>query len=882
MKRTIVYLLFILLFSVGVSLAEDTTLPAPHPADVTPDPWPKVSQVGGATYTIYQPQLDSWDGYLFKGQSAVSVQPAGEAEPIFGVLQFSAKTIIDRVSRTVYLNDLTILKITMPSAPAGTAAYQKAFMAIVPAQGSTMSLDRLEAMLAIDDAEALARKVPVRNEPPKFIFSQNPAVLIPIDGEPSWQPVQGTSLQRAVNTRALVFLDDATGMFYIRLLDGYVTATSLAGPWTVAMNVPTSVYGIAKQLNQQRVVDMMEGQPDQKTGKKPSLMGDLPRVVVATTPTELVVTTGRPEWVPITGTRLLYVDNTTGNVFKHLDDQQAYILVAGRWFRAPDLTGPWQYVAGKDLPPDFALIPDDSPKENVKASVPKTTQAQEAAIAATIPQTATVDRSKATFTPQYNGTPELRAIEGTTLMYVANSPFPVIMVAANEWYAVKDGIWFTASSAQGPWFVATSIPAVIYSIPPSSPLNYVTYVKIYDVSPRYVVVGYTPGYMGTIVTADGTVVYGTGYAYSPYIYSSVWYPYPVTYGYAASITYTPWTGWAIGFGFGWGWGVWGGYACAPAPYWGAMPYARYSGIYYGGVYPRTGVAVWGSSGWAVTTSNVYTRYATTAVVTRTSGGYNAWTGQSWSNRVGASYNSTTGRISAGQRASVSNVYSGNYASGQRGATYNPNTGVSARGGSVTRGNVNTGAQNTVRYGQATGPGGRSVSGVKSGNNVYAGKDGNAYRYDSQTGTAQRYSNGSWSNVDKTGAAAGAGTRQTTTQSLQAQQAARQKGDSRSAASSWGSSNWGGGFNRSASGSAAARSPAGSGAAARTSGGGGAAPKASGGGGGFSGGGSRNWSGGGSSFGGGSKSWGGGDFGGGRSFGGGGGGFSGGGGGGGRR
>ena len=84
-------------------------------------------------------------------------------------------------------------------------------------------------------------------------------------------------------------------------------------------------------------------------------------------------------------------------------------------------------------------------------------------------------------------------------------------------------MWFTASSAQGPWVVATSIPAAIYSIPPSSPLYYVTYVKIYDVTPQYVAVGYTPGYMGTVVTTDGVVVYGTGYNYVPYIGTTVWY-----------------------------------------------------------------------------------------------------------------------------------------------------------------------------------------------------------------------------------------------------------------------------------------------------------------------------------------------------------------------
>ena len=80
------------------------------------------------------------------------------------------------------------------------------------------------------------------------------------------------------------------------------------------------------------------------------------------------------------------------------------------------------------------------------------------------------------------------------------------MVSQYQWFSVRNGIWFTASSVNGPWSVATSIPAAIYSIPPSSPLYYVTYVKIYEVTPQSVVVGYTPGYMGTITTAENIVV----------------------------------------------------------------------------------------------------------------------------------------------------------------------------------------------------------------------------------------------------------------------------------------------------------------------------------------------------------------------------------------
>jgi hypothetical protein len=60
-----------------------------------------------------------------------------------------------------------------------------------------------------------------------------------------------------------------------------------------------------------------------------------------------------------------------------------------------------------------------------------------------------------------------------------------------------------------------------------------------------VTVGYTYGYMGTVVSADGVVVYGTGYYYTPYIGPTAWVPVPVTYGYASGqrgATYNPNTG----------------------------------------------------------------------------------------------------------------------------------------------------------------------------------------------------------------------------------------------------------------------------------------------------------------------------------------------------
>jgi hypothetical protein len=851
MMRPLRVLAAVLPFAVAIAAAaQQPAAPAPQPpaSQVTPDPWPKTAKLGGTTYSLYAPQLDSWDYYHYASHAAISILPAGAKEPTFGVVWIEAKSLVDRQQRSVELVGLKVAKVNFPSAPAEAARYEKDIQTLLTGKTATVPLARLQADLAIAGAEQKARAVPVKNTPPTFVFEQSPAVLVLIDGDPVWTPVPGTTFQRVLNTRAFL-ASDPLGNLYLHVLDGFVTSLSLNGPWTISVMPPPGLDAAAQSLAKQGTVDLLRGQKNPKTGRYALLEGGAPGIVVATQPTELIVTQGPPDWTPVTGTQLLYVSNTTGNIFKDLKDQMTYVLVTGRWFRSLGFQGPWSYVKGKDLPIDFAMIPDDSPKENVKASVPGTPQAAEAIISNEIPQTAVVYRTKVTFTPTVTGSPEVKPIEDTSLSYVVNSPTPIIEVSPQDWYACSGGVWFSASSLVGPWAVAAYVPATIYSIPPSSPLYYVTYVRVYEATPTTVIVGYTPGYMGTVVASDGVVVYGTGYAYAPYIGTTVWYPPPVTYGYAAAATWTPWTGWAMGFGFGLAVGAaaWGG-CWGAVPYWGAMPYAYgawgaygaygYHGVAYGAY---GGAAAWGPGGWAATTGNMYHQYGATSAVTRSSAGYNAWTGNAWSSHVGTSYNSVTGRMSAGQQASVANAYTGNYGYGSRGATYNPSTGVSAEGGRATVGNAYTGQQASFGHASVSGPGGQSAHVQSVNGNYYAEKDGNVYK-DTGNGFQKYNSNGSWSNVSDN----------RTTQSLSNQAASRMAADQRASASSWGG---GGGWN--------------DGSWSRGSGGGGGGGGGShswgggswGGGGSHSWGGGGGWGGGGRSFGGGGRSFGGGGFGG---------------------
>ncbi|MFO1313353.1 MAG: autotransporter [Burkholderiales bacterium] len=756
--------------SAGNAWAQAPAAPASNAAASSAQPaggdrWPKSAELSGATYTMFQPQLDSWDGSTMAAHAAVTVQAPGSQQPVFGVLNMTASTRVDKLARTVYLTDLKVADAKFPSAASWASSYRDAFQSLLTKAPLTIALDRVEAALAVLKAQDKSSSVPVRNPVPQFVFSSKPAVLVTIDGDPVWRPVAGTSYERVLNTRPLVIRDGST--VYFHLFDGFMKAPGLAGPWTVAASVPSGISKAATDLGASGAVDLMEGPADEKTGKTPSLTPGAPDVIVATKPTELIVTDGAPDYVGLSGSgSLLYVKNTDANVFVDMDSQLNYVLVSGRWFSAKALTGPWSSVAAKDLPAGFSRIPDDSPKENVKASIPGTRQAQESLIASQIPQMAQVDRQKAAFTPQIAGSPDIRPVDGTQLKYVFNAATPLIQTTDGMWYAVDKAVWFMAPALNGPWQVATAIPPPIYAIPPSSPLYYVTYVKVYDVSPTTVTFGYLPGYMGTYVS-DGTLVYGTGYQYTPYVGSNVWYGPPVTYGYAANAAWTPWTGWGFGFGMGWAYGAaWG----AGAWGWGAAPYW---GPYAGAAWGAAGAyGAWGPGAWAATSGNTYHQWGNTTAVSRSSAGYNAWTGNAWSGQTAHSYNSQTGQISAGQRGTVGNVYTGNYASGTRGATYNPTTGVSASGARGEVGNAYTGQSTNVSHANVSGPGGNDMKTATVGNDHYADVNGNVYK-NTGDGWQKHDSNGGWSSAGDEA------------RSMQSDAQARDMGEQRASASSYG-------------------------------------------------------------------------------------------------
>jgi hypothetical protein len=714
------------------SQAPDSFAPGPAPGAVTeapaasapvppdPDPWPRQLQLSNAMLTVYQPQVESWQGNQLAFRAAVAAKAQGANAETFGVIWGSARTEVDRVARRVTLEDLRLTRSNFPTLPDNGAAYLSEMQQQFQGAARTIALDRLEASLAAS-ATMASGGVPVQNDPPQILVSNSPALLVPIDGPPVLRSVPNTLFERVINTRVLLLRDPGGGTYYLHVYDGWLSASTVEGPWSQTIAAPSGLDDVSHQLAESGQVDLLDGG---NASPKPTLANGVPTIYVSHVPAELLVFKGPPDFQPISGTSLLWATNTTADVLVNTADNRTYVLLSGRWYNAPSLTGPWSYVASTSLPADFRNIPASSPAAVVLVAVAGTPQAQEAVIENSIPQTATVPRVNGpTFSPTFDGSPQWLPISGTSLQYVVNSPTPIISVDASTYYALRAGVWFTATALNGPWVVAASVPQVIYTIPVSAPLYYVTYVRVYGATPEVVYVGYTPGYLGTVVAADGVVVYGTGYIYQPWV-GTTWYAPPVTYGVQAQPVYNPAVGWAYGFGLGLT-------TAALVDSWGVVPY--YTPLYYG--YPCCGsvganvYGQWGNAVYAGTRS----WYATSGgTVGTTAGGTytNVRTGTTGSYQAGRSYNPYTGQARQGYDRTFDTPggTSGNVA---RGENYNTYTGQRSYGSSVS----------------ATGPGGSSVernAAATAGPEGY-GRAAQTTAYNARTGQSNTFGTASLGN-----------------------------------------------------------------------------------------------------------------------------------------
>ncbi len=494
--------------------------------------WPRAFGLEGDAFVVlYEPQFSDWDSFTtLDALVAAEFRETKDAEPIFGVIGLRGTTVLDAETHTVVISDISVTQMDFSALDRQQLAKLSVGVGeLLPTGAITIPEERVVAGLAnyqqLEDVDG------IRAEAPQIFVSHKAGRLQQTDGDAVFAPVQGAAgVEFVVNTNWDLFrVNDA---LWLRDGASWLTSGNFDGPWVETLELPEELTALPDDGNWSDARDALTPVAYDQGA---------PVVFYADSPSELVLFDGESSFVDVPGGDLEWASNTEADIFRHKPSGTYYYLISGRWFSTKSLeTGPWDF-ATPDLPVDFLNIPDDVPYYTVRASVPGTSEANEARLRAAIPELARVDLSSLEApTVSYIGAPEFAPIDGTEMSYATNTQSQVIEVAGT-YFLVVDGIWFSSNSPTGPWSAATQIPEAVYTIPPSSPVHNVTYVRVYETNENnnQATYGFTAGYLFGFLSW-GVFVHGTGWYYPPYWHDywddhhhhhyPIYHPRPVSYG----------------------------------------------------------------------------------------------------------------------------------------------------------------------------------------------------------------------------------------------------------------------------------------------------------------------------------------------------------------
>jgi len=275
--------------STPAAKAPAATAAAPAPID---GGWPRRYLVSsGGDITIYQPQIATWDQQRHMvAFGAVQYAENTTAKPVLGTIKLEADTAVATEERLVQFEKLRITETNFASLDRDkvrqiTATIEKT----ISADARIIALDRVMANL--NTSSITAKNMDgVKADPPTIYFSKTPAVIVNLDGEAIWSPIQNNDLKYAVNTNWDLFQYEPGKAYYLRNNNTWLKAPDLKGPWTAAGTLPPSFGKLPADDNWKDVRVNMPG----VAVKTP------PTVFISQTPAEMIALTGEPTYTAVT------------------------------------------------------------------------------------------------------------------------------------------------------------------------------------------------------------------------------------------------------------------------------------------------------------------------------------------------------------------------------------------------------------------------------------------------------------------------------------------------------------------------------------------------------------------------------------------------------
>jgi hypothetical protein len=196
-------------------------------------------------------------------------------------------------------------------------------------------------------------------DPPTVFYSDRPAELIALDGEPRRITVGGAGLEYISNTDSDLFVYDSR--YYFLVSGRWFQSERLRGPWAHEIMLPEAFAAIPSDHPKARVRASVPGTDEARLAALEALIPR--RATIRRDAGDNVDVTyfGEPSFELITGTTVSRVINSANDVL--LADGRYYLCLNAVWYVSDEADGPWEVA---DLiPASIYTIPASSPSYHV-------------------------------------------------------------------------------------------------------------------------------------------------------------------------------------------------------------------------------------------------------------------------------------------------------------------------------------------------------------------------------------------------------------------------------------------------------------------------------------------------------------------------------------
>ena len=195
--------------------------------------WPKsLKAPNGTIIEVYQPESEAFNGNILRLRSAISVLEPGAADPVFGTFWSADTVATDRQDRELILSSVTVTAIKVPgdSAQARLDYIKEEIQRLLPLSVGAIPLDEVLGSLNQEMDEARLSK-DISTQAPVILLSNQPAVLVTIDGTARLQENKKWGMDAVVNS-PFTIVKDKDGTFYLFGGGHWYSGPDATGPYT--------------------------------------------------------------------------------------------------------------------------------------------------------------------------------------------------------------------------------------------------------------------------------------------------------------------------------------------------------------------------------------------------------------------------------------------------------------------------------------------------------------------------------------------------------------------------------------------------------------------------------------------------------------------------